>query len=68
VIVNGVNGWLETRPEKLVEPMRELIRNPDLARRWGQAARRTAEERFGIARFVADWDRVLRHAAGASLH
>jgi hypothetical protein len=68
VIVNGVYGWLETRPEKLVEPMRELIRNPDLARRWGQAARRTAEERFGIARFVADWDRVLRHAAGASLH
>ncbi|MGN6528817.1 MAG: glycosyltransferase family 4 protein [Burkholderiaceae bacterium] len=68
VIVNGVNGWLETRPEKLVEPMRALIADPELARRWGEAARRTAAERFGIARFVADWDRVLRHAAGASIH
>ena len=63
VIVNGVNGWLETRPERLVDVMRRLIAEPELARRWGEAARRTAQERFGIERFVADWDRVLTRAA-----
>lgn len=64
VIVNGVNGWLDTRPERLVAVMRQLIDEPDLARRWGQAARRTAEERFGIDRFSADWDALLTRVAG----
>ena len=64
VIVNGVNGWLDTRPERLVAVMRQLIAEPELARRWGEAARRTAEERFGIERFITDWDRVMRRVAG----
>jgi glycosyltransferase involved in cell wall biosynthesis len=65
VIVNGVNGWLETRPERLVEVMRRLIAEPELARQWGNAARRTATERFGIERFAADWDRLLTRVADA---
>jgi glycosyltransferase involved in cell wall biosynthesis len=66
VIVNGVNGWLDTRPERLVDVMRQLIDDPALARQWGDAARRTAQERFGIERFVADWDRLLTRVAGSS--
>lgn len=65
VIANGVNGWLDTRPEKLAEVMRLLIADPELARHWGEAARRTAQERFGIERFVADWDRLLTRVARA---
>ena len=65
VIVNGVNGWLDTRPERLVDVMRQLIADPALACRWGEGARRTAEERFGIDRFIADWQRVLARAAAA---
>jgi glycosyltransferase involved in cell wall biosynthesis len=64
VIVNGVNGWLDTRPERLADVMRQLIAEPALARKWGDAARRTAQERFGIERFIADWDRVMRRVAG----
>jgi glycosyltransferase involved in cell wall biosynthesis len=64
VIVNGVNGWLDTRPERLVGVMRRLIAEPELARTWGDAARRTARARFGIDRFIADWDRVMRRVAG----
>lgn len=67
VIANGVNGWLDTRPERLVDVMRQLIAEPELARRWGQAARRTAQERFGIGRFIADWQRVFAHAARSDL-
>lgn len=65
VIQNGVNGWLDTRPAALVDVMRQLIADPALARRWGEAARQTALERFGIDRFASDWDRLLtRVAAG----
>jgi glycosyltransferase involved in cell wall biosynthesis len=60
VIVNGVNGYADTRIERLVEVMHELLRDPALARRWGDAAQHTVRERFGIERFAADWDRVLR--------
>ena len=63
VIANGVNGWVDTRPDRLVDVMRQLVADPALARRWGDAARRTAQERFGIDRFVADWDRLLRGVA-----
>lgn len=63
VIANGVNGWLDTRPERLVQVAQQLIADPELARRWGDAARRTAQERFGIDRFVADWLRVFDRVA-----
>jgi glycosyltransferase involved in cell wall biosynthesis len=39
--------------------MKELLERPDLARELGEAARRTAEERFGIDRFVDDWCAVF---------
>jgi glycosyltransferase involved in cell wall biosynthesis len=63
VIRNGVNGWLDTRPERLVGVMRQLIAEPELARQWGEQARRTAEERFNIGRFVDDWMRLLASVA-----
>lgn len=64
VVRNGVNGYADTRIERLVEVMRMLIDDPKLAREWGQAARRTAQRRFSIGRFAADWDRVLQRLAG----
>ena len=66
VITNGVNGWLDTRPERLIEVMHELLRDVELARRWGDAARRVANDRFGIDRFTAEWDRCLRSVGSAS--
>jgi len=66
VITNGVNGWLDTRPDRLVDVARQLMADPDLARRWGEAARATATERFGIERFVADWMRLFERVAGSA--
>ena len=54
------HGWLDTRPERLVPVMQRLIAEPALAAEWGAAARDTAERRFGIARFVDDWLRLLQ--------
>ncbi|HRO61059.1 MAG TPA: glycosyltransferase family 4 protein [Burkholderiaceae bacterium] len=60
VIRNEVNGYVDTRPQRLVEVMDALIHDRETARRWGEAARATAQSRFSIARFVAEWDELLR--------
>ena len=64
VIDNGESGYLDTNPATLVKHMQELSRNPALARQLGATARRRARERFGIDRFAAEWDSVLRHITG----
>lgn len=62
VVHNGHNGFIDTRPERLVEAMRQLIAEPAEATRLGEAARRTACARFSIERFVADWLKVFDEA------
>ncbi len=63
VIVNGENGYIATDVDMLVDQMRALLADPAEARRLGEGARRTALERFGIERFVRDWDNLLREVA-----
>jgi hypothetical protein len=36
----------------------------DLARERGRQARKAALERYGLTRFLDDWDRVLKEVAG----
>ncbi|KVZ11798.1 glycosyltransferase [Burkholderia stagnalis] len=64
LVRSGHNGVADTRPAVLVDAMRALIREPALAQEWGAAARRDALARFGIERFVRDWDAALRDAVG----
>lgn len=59
VVRNGVNGYVDTRIERLIEVMQSLQRDAAQAREWGRAARATAQRRFGIERFVADWNAAL---------
>lgn len=55
-IENGESGFVDTDPGRLVEKMRLLMRDRGEARRLGRGARRAALARFGIERFVADWN------------
>jgi len=64
VVENGVSGFIDTDLDRLVPRMRELLVDPALARRLGDGARRTARERFSMARFRSDWDALLREVAG----
>ena len=64
VIDDGRNGLIDTRVPRLVDGMRHLLADPQEARRLGEAGRRTALERFGIERFVADWMAALRAVTG----
>jgi glycosyltransferase involved in cell wall biosynthesis len=52
-------GVLSTRPQRLADAVRTFVHDPDAARLAGNAARAAALERYGLARFLADWDRLL---------
>lgn len=59
VIDSGRNGYVDTRPSRLVGTMRELLANRGLAEEWGRAGQRLAQQRFSIGRFVDDWLAVI---------
>ncbi|MGE5491370.1 MAG: glycosyltransferase [Actinomycetota bacterium] len=59
VIRNGESGWIDTDVDCLVAHMGRLIANPDEAFELGLGARKAAEQRFNIHRFVDDWLRVF---------
>jgi len=65
VISNGHNGWLETDPQQLLPVMRRLLDDRALAQRWGEAARSTALARFGMPRFLRDWNDALSSVSAA---
>jgi hypothetical protein len=59
-------GVLSTRVDTLVEAANWLIEEPEQARRMGEYARRTALARYGLDRFLADWDHLLEeHTCGS---
>jgi glycosyltransferase involved in cell wall biosynthesis len=64
VIENGVSGYVDTNLDRLVQVMQDLLREPEEARRLGEGARRYAQKRFGIQRFVQDWEQVFARVTG----
>jgi hypothetical protein len=56
-------GVLSTDLEQLRRGLSRLIEDREEARARGEAARRAAIERFGLARFLDDWDAVLEEVA-----
>ncbi|MFI7022027.1 glycosyltransferase [Micromonospora sp. NPDC049900] len=52
-------GALDTRVDELLEAADRFVAEPQRARLAGQAARAAARERYGLDRFLADWDRLL---------
>ena len=56
-------GVLSTRVDRLADAARGYLDEPNRAREAGLAARRAALERFGLERFLADWDDLLEEVA-----
>ncbi|MGY1812781.1 glycosyltransferase [Blastococcus sp. SYSU D00820] len=52
-------GVLSTRPDVLWNAVRTYLHDEDAARLAGKAARAAALERYGLARFLRDWDALL---------
>jgi glycosyltransferase involved in cell wall biosynthesis len=53
-------GVVSTRLDALHDAVRTLVHDPELARQTGQRARQAALDRYGLARFLDDWDRLLK--------
>jgi hypothetical protein len=52
-------GVLSTSVDVLADAARRLLADPEQARVMGKAARAAAQARYGLRRFLDDWDRVL---------
>ncbi len=57
--VPAAAGAVSTRVDVLTEATRRLVADPDEARERGRLARAAALERYGLERFLADWDDLL---------
>ena len=54
-IEDGVNGFLVDTVEQTAERMVRLIKDPELGKRLGAAARETVRERFLLSRLLEEW-------------
>jgi glycosyltransferase involved in cell wall biosynthesis len=61
--VPPVAGAVSTDVGVLRRELAALIADPQEARRRGCAARATALARYGLDRFLADWDRLLEEVS-----
>jgi hypothetical protein len=57
-------GVVSNRFDAVEAALRRLVADPAEARERGAAARAAALSRYGLGRFLADWDRVLEERAG----
>jgi len=64
-IKNGETGYVATSVDECIARMRELLADREMARRMGEAGRAYARERFGIERFVRDWNAALHRLTGS---
>ncbi len=53
-------GVLSTSVDELVDAARWLLDDEPAAHRLGTAARAAVRERYGLPRFLSDWDRLLK--------
>ena len=59
IIEHGKNGLISNDPKELRSFLEMLLQNPDLARRLGDAARATICERYGLQRFIDNWNNLF---------
>ncbi|MGV9245741.1 glycosyltransferase [Streptomyces sp. NPDC003710] len=55
-------GTLSTRPDVLARTARHYLHEPEAAAADGRRARQAALGRYGLKRFLADWERVMTEA------
>ncbi|MEU6368698.1 glycosyltransferase [Streptomyces sp. NPDC046931] len=55
-------GTLSTRPDVLARTARHYLHEPEAAAADGKRARQAALGRYGLKRFLADWERVMTEA------
>ncbi|SCL33286.1 Glycosyl transferases group 1 [Micromonospora nigra] len=59
-------GALDTRTDALLSAAARFVADPQAARAAGERARVAARDRYGLDRFLTDWDRLLEEEVCAS--
>jgi glycosyltransferase involved in cell wall biosynthesis len=60
VITTGAEGLVSTNMETVIDAMHFLLAQPEAAQELSGHARSTARKRFGIERFVSDWQGLFQ--------
>ncbi|HEU5438363.1 MAG TPA: glycosyltransferase [Ktedonobacterales bacterium] len=66
VVQNGETGYISCDVDELIERMQCLLANPAEACRLGRNAQAMARERFGLPRFIRDWNAAFALVTGAA--
>lgn len=61
-IEDGRTGYISCDLDELIQRMRVLLADTALARRLGGQAHEVARARFGLDRFIRDWNAAFQHA------
>lgn len=64
VIENGVNGFLYKDEKKLHDTIELLIKEPNMAKEIGAAARETILKRFNLVDHIGDWNGLFNETIG----
>jgi len=59
VVLNGETGYVSCDIDTLIEHMRFLLSDYEEASRMGRNAHAVAQQRFGLDRFINDWNRAF---------
>jgi glycosyltransferase involved in cell wall biosynthesis len=59
VINNGISGFIHTDVDYLIEKMKAMLADPQLAMSIGKEGRKIAEKRFNINRFCKEWENLF---------
>jgi hypothetical protein len=65
VIEHGKSGYISCNIDELISYMRHLLIDPIEARYLGEHARKVALERFGLTRFIRDWNTAFAQVTGS---
>ncbi len=59
IIKNGTNGFISNKPEVLAGKIALLLRDKKSAKRLGEAAQKTIEDKFSIKTFIDNWNKLF---------
>ncbi|PIW92524.1 MAG: glycosyl transferase family 1, partial [Candidatus Nealsonbacteria bacterium CG_4_8_14_3_um_filter_34_13] len=59
-IENGKNGFLVSSPKEAAKRITQLIKNPELSQKLGEAAHQTVKEKFLMPRLLRDYLKLFK--------
>lgn len=64
IIEHGVNGFMSNDEKELRGYLDQLLADPELAKKMGQAARETVKQHFSEQRFINEWNNIFDKTYG----